>query len=857
MPEPIDSSSTLRPILYRLFEQFVELCGNREQAFAGWQSICSLALLTPVALATVNYLKQRRVLLLPVGFAQILCSKWLLFASTSTALLLCRFPALLVDELNPDEGPFIVAAEKLLSNPNFFSAVDTGTNGPLNIYPLLLPCIFGLSPDYASSRLVALGIILLSAYLFYEALAAIVEESLARIGILPFVCVFPVFNNTELIYYSSELIPVLIIACGFYLSARLFRDPRNYKRDVFLLGLLTGAAFFTKIQSLPIISSTVLVVFVYLCTSGYLPKVWRAALLFMAGAALLVLVNAVSCLKAGVWKDFWTSYVSANASYADIPFSLEINLRFFLLQYLPAIGEIRYFLLGVFAIGLVYASNWSLKLLTCTKRQSLRLTLLALVSLAVMMIVPPIDRLITCAMLAWIAACLAPFYFVLRHRNEASGKDPVRWFGVTAILASAASLFSIYRAHHAFLHYLLFLFLPFCALLAWMLIRSAGLQPNRGSNNYLAGTSHSNKTSGGLRLVALVILSTLVYQNYFWILQDNHTFRNVNASILPPEGEFIRSLTSPTGRIFVWGWTARPYLGSARIAATRDLIVANCFRSYDLTTSPPWFHPTVPSRKVDAYYEKRTVEDLRASLPELLVDVISRGSWFLNNRKYFGFEQFQDLLTFVRTNYVYLAQFYDQRYFLRRDLAAKTSVAQFSRTCDAQAVRCLGLPIHDPAKQSTPLFGHTLPPVNMPRHALIEIEFTPMADQAPNATVFNNEAVPRSFRGLRFQNMGGDRYCLLVGLGTSWAFSKSVLIPHGKMAKLSIDLNGSRVHLRCNGVEFDDMHIPSPYTDAAGPITVGSWIGGECPFIGSIQFFQISSPNSKSALVVKSPSGKL
>jgi hypothetical protein len=150
------------------------------------------------------------------------------------------------------------------------------------------------------------------------------------------------------------------------------------------------------------------------------------------------------------------------------------------------------------------------------------------------------------------------------------------------------------------------------------------------------------------------------------------------------------------------------------------------------------------------------------------------------------------------------------------------------------------MPVRTRFEGAAILTVQNLPPIKeMPAHALIEAEFTPMASQTENATVFNNEAVPRSFRGFRFQSIGGDRYRLLLGVGDKWAFSKSVLLPQGKLASLSIELDGKDVYIRCNGVAVDDMHLSSPMADAPGPITVGSWIDGQCRFTGTIQFFQI------------------
>ena len=92
-------------------------------------------------------------------------------------LIVCRFPFLLANEINPDETFFIAAAEKLFKDPVFFRAVDFVTSGPLNVYPLMIPAVFGISPDYVSTRLIALLIIFASIYVIYRALALLTDDA--------------------------------------------------------------------------------------------------------------------------------------------------------------------------------------------------------------------------------------------------------------------------------------------------------------------------------------------------------------------------------------------------------------------------------------------------------------------------------------------------------------------------------------------------------------------------------------------------------------------------------------------------------------------------------------------------------
>jgi hypothetical protein len=174
-----------------------------------------------------------------------------------------------------------------------------------------------------------------------------------------------------------------------------------------------------------------------------------------------------------------------------------------------------------------------------------------------------------------------------------------------------------------------------------------------------------------LAFVGLVIGLTAAYQNYMWSFQDDHVFRNVTAEIRAPGGDFIRSVTSPRGQIFVWGWTVTPYLSSGRVPTTRYTNVSGCFRSYNLMTSPPIRNPNRASMEVETYAITRTVRDLRANPPEVFIDAIGPSSWFLVDRKYFGFEQFPAIAAFVGANYMFVRDDFGQRIFLRKDLVSE------------------------------------------------------------------------------------------------------------------------------------------------------------------------------------------
>jgi hypothetical protein len=426
----------------------------------------------------------------------------------------------------------------------------------------------------------------------------------------------------------------------------VLRRPAEYRVSVFLLGLLLCAAFFTKMQSIPIVAGMAAVTLARVYATGHARKVWEPGALFIAGAAPLMLLNTVLCVAAGVWTDFWMSYIRANLTYGNVEGGFVTNLRRFI-QYMLMPNEVRFFLFTVFAIGVAFVVARMRRHMTSDHSTFVELSAVA-AAIAAAVVLPPLDRFTIYAYLAVLLIYLVPAFVVLRYIRGPIDADPLGWFGLLVLVSVAAALFSVYKPHHSFVHYLLLLFLPLSTMVAWMLIRQSGTA-----------------------FLTLTITFVVAYQSYLWSFQDDHVFKNAARVIRPPEGRFIRSVTHPGDQIFVWGWTVRPYLASGRVSATRDTNVSNCFRSYNLMTSPPDFFPTPASKEVAAYSEKRILHDLRANRPEVFIDAVGPTSWFLTDRKYFGFEQFPEINAFVTANYRFVADIYQQRYYLRRDVALR------------------------------------------------------------------------------------------------------------------------------------------------------------------------------------------
>lgn len=642
VPQPLDSPTTLRPFLYGLFSRFIQQRGGPNEAFSAWYGLCQIALLIPAILAVLNYIRHSDVSF-GARIPRWICSRTLLFASIGACFLLCKFPVLLEPELNPDEGQFLSSADKLFYDADFFRAADCGTSGPVNIYPLMLPAIFGISPDFASSRLVSIAVLFACIWVFYKTIGLLASDKIARLAILPLAGMFAAFKNVGLVEYSSEDVPVLLACVGLYAAVSVLRSPLNYRLRLLLLGFVSSAAFLAKLQALPIMATLALVAIAYVYVTRSARTIWTPAIYFIAGLAPLPLLHTALWLATGGWHDFWMSYIVTNLYYADLQSRFVTDMPK-LLAYLFAYDDVRVFLFTFLGVSAAYLFQRLRRSPSATSTAFLQTALAGAAAIALGGWVYISNFSAVSSYVALIAVAVVPIYLLLRWREFPIGKQPSRWFGLLVLLFTLASLFSVYQAHRPFPHYLLFLFVPISTALAWMLIHRSDREPSEGATDPFA-----------VAFAAVLVALTLVGQAYLWGTQDDHVFKSAQQTIRAPEGDFVRSMTTPHGQITVWGWTVAPYLSSGRVPATRDTNMANFFR---------W--PVI-----SAYYRKRFLQEMREHPPELFIDAVGPASFAFNDPATYGFQQFPEIDSLIRSQYVHVADAYSEHYYLRLDLAVR------------------------------------------------------------------------------------------------------------------------------------------------------------------------------------------
>jgi hypothetical protein len=815
--QPLDSPGTLRPHLYAWFSAFLKHYPSPGQAQNAWNGDCLRLLLVAPALVLFNYFS---VSMPRNRLRQFLCSQTLLFVSIAVALLACRLPILLLDQLNPDESHFVAAARKLLVDPIFYRSIDCGTSGPFNVFPLILPAIFGFSPDFVSTRVIGMMIIIASIYSLYRAFRLVVSDRQARVAILPVAGAFAVLKNSDFLHYSSEHVSFLLLSLAMFLCVKVFTQPERYAINLFGLGLLASTAFFAKMQAVPIVFvvGVVAIVFIYR-TAANAAGWWRPAAMFVAGGALLQAINAALCLSTGVWHDFWMSYIAGNYSYSQVASQ---NLEGFV-NLVLSIWEMRMFIVTLVTILVVHAYSRTLREQLGSLSLYLKLCVIAgITALASDYVFRSFTG--STGFIYVIEFCifafLASLLFMLQ--NDRRGVV-IKWFGWLIAVVLAAALFAAYAPHRLFIHYLLLLVIPFNVALSWPIFArcsadESGLEEAPGP---VLG-------SPGLPFTLVFVTLTVTCQIVLQGIPVDIKFGAIGPEIHRPDSDFIRSMTEPSGQIVVWGWNTDPYLGSGRVPATRDLDMTSSFG----------LDPTVT-----AFYHDRFLRDMRRTPPQMLVDAVGPASFpgdggRFRDRATGGFELIPEIKSFIDLAYVNVAEGYEERFYMRRDLLAGDH--DRLRKCDPEAIRCFeGTARTSPAD---------LPPIRMPDHAVLDIVLVSDTKQDLYATVFGNDTGANEHAGFTLVNMGGDFYQMAAGVGGQWVRSKPILLPRKIPVALSFEFERTSIAIFCNGVKLEQMQLPGPMTDTSAPISIGSWLSGQRVFAGKIEVFQIVPAGRRPAM---------
>ncbi len=642
---------------------------------AVWVAWCIEALLIPIALALLNLLVPRLRQWWWKWPIRAICSQPLFWISATVALFLCRFPVLLSGPTNVDEAEFTAAALKLFVDPVYFRAADVNTSGPLNIYPLMLPALFGYSPDYASGRVVSLVLMLASLYVLYRALlipgsraARAGNEKMARIAILPALGFFCFAAHPDFMQYGSETVSMLLTSLAVWACLRIVWRPEPWTAPLLWLGALISMAFFAKMQSVPILASAAVVGAIYAMWNhkgnGSIVTRLRPFLLVAAGAvpltALVLIVNAVF----GVSRNFWMAYLVANWGYSR-------SLR----NFIPDFPKLAQFIIDmpdpkvmILALAVLLAvsvyrsfrgnprSAWVVWLETAVVGGMAITVALRWFSTAGKSN-PPNGPWIV---ILGITVALA-YLMVADFRRGSFGGGAT---GALSIAMLAGCVLCFYSSHNTFPHYLSLLTIPVSTTVGWLLLRQS---PR--ANEQPAGAEEITKVTG-MALAAGVLVAAMVAGAVFMSTEEiGYKFSYAQQRSGSPEGMLIASLAQGTltpssppqsgfpatsgSTIEVWGWRPELYVSAGMVPATRDTNMSRFF---------------LYGKNLSDFYIARFMADIQKRPPVVLIDALDVSCCYLDDRNKEGFETIPVINAYIREHYVYLGEKDQHRYYMRRDL---------------------------------------------------------------------------------------------------------------------------------------------------------------------------------------------
>lgn len=174
--------------------------------------------------------------------------RWWLWAAI--ALLAFRWPLLWVShQFNPDESQLIAGAITLAHDPMFWRSVDGGTAGPLDFFPLLPAAWADGTGSFAIARFIDLGAVFGALFFAAEALALLVGVTAARLAVLPAVMFHAFTSAPDFTHYSTEVVPVLLLAAAAYVAAHEL--PDRPRARLWFIALLLGGVPWAKPQAAP------------------------------------------------------------------------------------------------------------------------------------------------------------------------------------------------------------------------------------------------------------------------------------------------------------------------------------------------------------------------------------------------------------------------------------------------------------------------------------------------------------------------------------------------------------------------------------------------------------------------------
>jgi hypothetical protein len=205
----------------------------------------------------------------------------------------------------------------------FWGAVDGGTAGPLNFYVLLGVKLLALPLGFLTARITGLLLVWGTLFFSYRLLRLFLSAGPARLAVLPAALFFALAVEGEFVHYSTEHLPLCILAAAAFLLTR-GSQAEGDRLAWWCGGLGLGLLPWAKLQSIPLGAAVALWSGWSLWQNATLARgeKWRRlGQLLLAGVAP-TLLGLILVGFAGVWPVFLRSYVLQNFNYVADGFTV-------------------------------------------------------------------------------------------------------------------------------------------------------------------------------------------------------------------------------------------------------------------------------------------------------------------------------------------------------------------------------------------------------------------------------------------------------------------------------------------------------------------------------------------------------
>lgn len=553
-------------------------------------------------------------------FPRLLKERWLKRLQSDAAFLLAlaamlfafRWPVFFYPHhLNPDESGYIATTLTLHHDPIFWRSATAGTSGPLNIYPRMLPGLFGMADTFFISRVMALFIVISCLAVFHSTCRKFASSTFARLATLAPATFFALTTSGDFTHYSGELMPMLLLAIASYLALRLSDSVKRTSELSFITGCLLGALPFAKLQAS--VLGVCIAVFCYVFLLGR-KESWkqrgkRCAWLTLGGGTAPVIMVLLAFMS-GCFEHFWQSYLVMNLGYTANGGSWT--------QILSAVP-------GLLVFSMLDFSVYSLGIIVAGMRG-----------------------------LVWIAVSG-------RWRNLNAAE--LRLLVFTSVMM-AVSIFTALAPGRPFPHYFLFMVLP---LAGWafatinVTLRESSGEPRSHQVTKLILPYWCIVALAGQFIALMMLRHPLELRG----LQPMELRGHVGEFVKVPRSEVAEAIlkhTSPGQPLGLWGWMYEFHVETGTWRATRDHVL-----EYLLNTNTEVRQASNWRDLVPIYFQNLYVEDFKRSKPPVFVDAVAPGSFVFEDHQKFGHETFPALANYVNDNYRLAHEIGGIRIFVRKD----------------------------------------------------------------------------------------------------------------------------------------------------------------------------------------------